>query len=1566
MSDIPELAAPNAEADKDPTQIHVPVTPIKSDTELVGGVLLGAMDHVDLDAKSFNESIDSGVAAALKFKPVKLKSASEISTNQSAQLTQDVLPNISVYMNTRTLLGKQLLKFMALQDKSIRTAAERRSAVNTMILERTVNARLHAITARQSDILAVNQNQLRFQTQVTSPFMRQTLALSYRQLFSTNNLITLTKAFAQMVENKLEAIKINSKLPDAKKLGILGRVKEALFKEVSLQAARYAVNKGKDLVSKHVIPSAIDYLKSDTRPDLKLSERLTAAGRRASDVIRTSEFGGRVLDAAQTQGQKFSKAAAPFIKHTQDRFTAFSEQNRLNDRLHPDVLWDKSRGYRQKAAQLLGVFSDKNKKIFDRAPEEVTPAEPIPEQSTLRTSEEKSYAPQKQGLFASRPQARHQDKCDLSKKVIQDLVTKRLDKIIEILLERLPKPVRANSYDAYKIREKGDLEKLKSQEEGVGKKRRGILGTLAAIANLGRSHKEKSAEETGGLVSDLEEVAEVTAAGAVGSRLLRAGKAGARGLFGIAKYGGRQIGKLAGLGGAAAAVKSIKNPWSSVERTEGESAAAGSVEQSGVKAAKQAEVEATKAGKVAKSVKDFQNPWTSAAKAAGEKAAEDSAKKVGVRAAVGTAAKVGGRFLLKKAPVIGLGLSGYDAYHRASKGDWFGAAGELAGGAAAMVPGVGTAASVAIQGLLIARDMNNRTEALTGNRGNLLKARMNVYGADNVNVDVIRDLEARIYPTIAQHKHNPIDAEELQGIAKKFGFDPTNGLSIDYFRQWLQQRFYRGFQLYLLILSQQKYNYETESEIPDRDVAAIIDIYNRYGSEIAKNYKDLKPSPQMFRATADKPPSLPGVPKPPTIGVPPQSMAPSHSQTEPSQPTGGIPHDQQISAPVVPHSMIPPAENVVRFPTRNSSVVMQNISAATTHYTPMPTASQSAGVASMGMISYNAQKSSGYPGPSNDNNTGPTTPITGGNFKEKSAGIMQNLMKDFGLTKEQAAGVVGNLGHESGGFKQMQERNPLGGGRGGLGWAQWTGPRRVAYETYCKSNGLDPCSDQANYGYLKQELSTSYKGTIAAVKKANTSAEAMQAFEQHYEAAGVKNYAGRQNYTDVALANFDKSSGQDNQQSSVQLASADVKSSVGGSAPQVNTAPSGTSSYRAGFRVNSPSNSNIARASYTPGNDTGFTPSPQPGTSSANVQAAGTTPQPETSAGAVSTSGLPKGVVGSGQCVDLVKNAAGLGPTASWQQGGPVCENPNLTPGMAIACFDSNGKYGNHTNGTSHAAIYLGPSTKYPGGIRVYDQWSGHQASERDIRPGGGTAINNASSYSVIKTASSPNGVVAPAVAGSTPPTSDTTSTQSSNASTPSSTSDTSSSATSQPGDSQPSAQTSTTPSTPSSGKAGPYIGGSQPSSVQNTTFAGNAQAGPTQNIINPVKDAMAAAQTAFVNQSLQTVNQTPSPPPQPPSTTHPDLVASSRQTADLMKALLDSSGGIQNSIQGLHDTTKAAFGDKGPLAAIGNMTPQQPSGPIVVAPTVNKNFIPDNSRPDDDGLDLSKKRRPRYDDYAA
>jgi hypothetical protein len=97
-------------------------------------------------------------------------------------------------------------------------------------------------------------------------------------------------------------------------------------------------------------------------------------------------------------------------------------------------------------------------------------------------------------------------------------------------------------------------------------------------------------------------------------------------------------------------------------------------------------------------------------------------------------------------------------------------------------------------------------------------------------------------------------------------------------------------------------------------------------------------------------------------------------------------------------------------------------------------------------------------------------------------------------------------------------------------------------------------------------------------------------------------------------------------------------------------------------------------------------------------------------------------VVGAGHCVDFVKAAAGLPPTAAWQQGTAVRGNPSIPRGTAIATFEPDGSYTSETG--NHAAIYLWQDDR---GIWVYDQWQGQPVHKRLIRFEGGSGAKHGS-----------------------------------------------------------------------------------------------------------------------------------------------------------------------------------------------------------------------------------------------
>ena len=105
---------------------------------------------------------------------------------------------------------------------------------------------------------------------------------------------------------------------------------------------------------------------------------------------------------------------------------------------------------------------------------------------------------------------------------------------------------------------------------------------------------------------------------------------------------------------------------------------------------------------------------------------------------------------------------------------------------------------------------------------------------------------------------------------------------------------------------------------------------------------------------------------------------------------------------------------------------------------------------------------------------------------------------------------------------------------------------------------------------------------------------------------------------------------------------------------------------------------------------------------------------------------------GKAHCVALVRAGTGAPHTSQWRRGQQVRGN-NVPWGTAIATFDPDGKYGNHTDGRSHAAILI---KEQPDGLLVLDQWIGRVASRRVIRfkNGAGPAVDDGDQYHVIET----------------------------------------------------------------------------------------------------------------------------------------------------------------------------------------------------------------------------------------
>lgn len=157
---------------------------------------------------------------------------------------------------------------------------------------------------------------------------------------------------------------------------------------------------------------------------------------------------------------------------------------------------------------------------------------------------------------------------------------------------------------------------------------------------------------------------------------------------------------------------------------------------------------------------------------------------------------------------------------------------------------------------------------------------------------------------------------------------------------------------------------------------------------------------------------------------------------------------------------------------------------------------------------------------------------------KRPVNLLKQLMTDFNFKDYQAAGIVGNFMHESGGAHLPPNVNEGGDAgppkfSGGYGWAQWTGGRQTAFIDFAVANGFMAsrnvsATDAANYAYLVHELTaTAEKGAVPAVKATSNVSEAAAKFEEVFERAGVVANESRDNHARDVLNAYKNNSGID-------------------------------------------------------------------------------------------------------------------------------------------------------------------------------------------------------------------------------------------------------------------------------------------------------------------------------------------------------------------------------------------------------------------------------------------------------
>lgn len=133
----------------------------------------------------------------------------------------------------------------------------------------------------------------------------------------------------------------------------------------------------------------------------------------------------------------------------------------------------------------------------------------------------------------------------------------------------------------------------------------------------------------------------------------------------------------------------------------------------------------------------------------------------------------------------------------------------------------------------------------------------------------------------------------------------------------------------------------------------------------------------------------------------------------------------------------------------------------------------------------------------------------------KADTLMSRLVDEEGLTPQAAAGIVGNLRHESG-------LNPAIPGDSGssVGWAQWHKERADDFREWTAANGYDATTDEGNYAYLIHDLKTNYPKVWAKLQNAKTVDEATDIIMNDYENPGVPVRHARIGHARTALERY--------------------------------------------------------------------------------------------------------------------------------------------------------------------------------------------------------------------------------------------------------------------------------------------------------------------------------------------------------------------------------------------------------------------------------------------------------------
>jgi Phage tail lysozyme len=140
--------------------------------------------------------------------------------------------------------------------------------------------------------------------------------------------------------------------------------------------------------------------------------------------------------------------------------------------------------------------------------------------------------------------------------------------------------------------------------------------------------------------------------------------------------------------------------------------------------------------------------------------------------------------------------------------------------------------------------------------------------------------------------------------------------------------------------------------------------------------------------------------------------------------------------------------------------------------------------------------------------------------EDKEKYLMKRLTDPDGLhlSKAQAAGVIGNLEHESHLRQQYSShKNADGKTEHNLGIAQWVGQRKHALEKFA---GGDAQNFYKQVDFMEHELKTTERGALNALRRTTDATHAALTFSKRYERPGSPQNGSRVNYARLAYEKY--------------------------------------------------------------------------------------------------------------------------------------------------------------------------------------------------------------------------------------------------------------------------------------------------------------------------------------------------------------------------------------------------------------------------------------------------------------